>query len=190
MLIVPLLAAVAMLVPLAAQAAGPAYPQAWGAMQQYLNGATASCAAQGPGQQPTPGAACTQLETFSVSMRVEGTNRYLIRVSNMLPRNNFRYFAYLLPDGMTLTGVQGSWQGHCGTNGGMISCMRVIATRGAQRDLIVEFTATGRAPIRAKKGYWIHFGFVTPFLDQPQSFSDVPICDLGEKSTRVHPCLK
>jgi hypothetical protein len=183
-LIALVLAVTALALPLAAQAK---YPQAWGATQQYLAGATASCAAQ----HPEAGGWCTQLETFSVAMEVVATGRYRIEVANMVPRSNFRYFAYLLPDGMTLTRVLGANGGDCGTSSGMISCIRNLAVHGnKQRDLVVDFTASGRAPVKAKAGYWIHFGFTTPYLDQPESFTDVPICDLGEKSTKEHPCLK
>ena len=55
---------------------------------------------------------------------------------------------------------------------------------------IVDFTASGREPTRAKGGYWIHYGLVTPYLDVPSTFKDVPICEPGEKSTNAHPCLK
>ncbi len=177
------LGAAALALPVAAEAK---YPQAWGATQQYLAGATASCAAQ----HPEAGGWCTQLETFSVTMNVLATGRYRIQVANMVPRSNFRYFAWILPDGMTLTRVLGTRGGDCGTSSGMISCIRNLAAHGhRQGNLVVDFTASGRAPTHAK-GYWIHYGFVTPFLDQPQAFNDLPICDLGEKSTKQHPCLK
>jgi len=178
-------AGAALALPVAAQAK---YPQAWGATQQYLAGATASCAAQ----HPQAGGWCTQLETFSVNMNVVATGKYRIDVENMVPRSNFRYFAYGLPDGMTLTRVLDARGGDCGTSFGGISCVRTLASHGnKQVDLVVDFTASGRLPIRAKGGYWIHFGFVTPYLDQqPGTFNDVPICDLGEKNTKAHPCLK
>lgn len=177
------LAGAALALPVAASAK---YPQAWGATQQYLNGATASCA----GQAPEPGGACTQLEAFTVTMGVLSAGKYRLHVANMLPRSNFRYFAWLLPDGMTLTGVSGAHGGSCGTSSGMISCQRQLASTGSvQGDLVVDFTASGRAPTRAKGGYWIHYGLVTPYLDVPPSFNDLPICDLGEKNTKAHPCL-
>ena len=70
---------------------------------------------------------------------------------------------------------------------------RWIAERGLkatrQRDLIVDFTASGREPTRAKGGYWIHYGLVTPYLDVPSTFNDLPICANGEKSTIAHPCM-
>src|SRR5579864_6220677 len=167
-------------------AAEAKYPQAWGATQKYLAGATASCAAQ----HPEAGGWCTQLETFSVTMDVLATGKYRLEVANMVPRSSFRYFAWLLPDGMTLTRVLGTSGGDCGTSSGMISCVRNVGAHGRkQGNLVVDFTASGRAPTHAK-GYWIHYGFVTPYLDQQPSFNDLPICDLGQKSTKQHPCLK
>src|SRR5579864_389739 len=132
-LVVLVLAGVALAVPVAASAA---YPQAWGATQQYLNAATSSCA----GLAPKPGGACTQLETFTVTMGVLAFGKYRLEVQNMVPHGNFQYFAWLLPDGMTLTGVTGAHGGSCGTSGGMISCKRVLAAHGrAQRNLVVNF---------------------------------------------------
>src|SRR5579862_6876497 len=172
------LAGAAVALPVAAQAK---YPQAWGVTQQYLASATASCLAQ----HPQPGGSCMELETFSVTMRVLATGKYRLDVANTVTRSNFQYFAWLLPDGMTLTRVLDARGGDCGTSSGMISCMRQLASHGRrQGDLEVDFTASGRAPIRAKGGYWIHFGFTTPYLDQPQSFSDVPICLSGEKNSK------
>jgi hypothetical protein len=178
----------ALALPITAARTPPTYPQAWAATQQYLQGATGSCA----GQNPRPGGWCTQLTTFTVTMDVLATDRYRIEVANNVPHGNFRYFAYLLPGGMTLQRVLSARNGNCGTNVGIISCIRDLKPRNcscAQRDLVVEFTASGRAPIRTVAGYWIHFGFVTPYLDQPTSFADLPICDLGEKSSKAHPCL-
>src|SRR5581483_1859227 len=83
-------------------ATGAAYPQAWGATQQYLQAATASCV----GPHPRVGGSCTQLEPFTVTMRVFAVGRYRIEVANQVPRGNFRYFAWLLPDGMKLTSVK------------------------------------------------------------------------------------
>jgi len=171
-------------------AAAQKYPQAWGATQKYLSSATASCAAQPAGHLPIAGGLCTGVNIFTVKMHVLATGKYQIEVTNNVAGSNFRYFAYLLPDGMTLTRVLGARGGDCGTDSGMISCARTPAAHGhRQGDLSVEFTASGRAPTRAK-GYWIHYGFVTPYLDQAPSFNDVPICDLGQKSTKAHPCLK
>ena len=154
-------------------------------MQQYLAEATASCA----GQHPRPGGYCTGLEVVAVTMNVVETGKYRLDVANLAPRK-FRYFAWLLPDGMTLTRVVGARGGDCGTSSGMISCVRNLGSPGRQQgDLVVDFTATGRTPTRAK-GYWIHYGLVTPYLDRPTSFADVPICDVGQKSTKQHPCLE
>ena len=94
---------------------------------------------------------------------------------------------------MTLRRIVSSRAGTCGISSGMISCTRNLPARGcvcAQRDLVVDFAASGREPTRAKGGYWIYYGLVTPYLDVPSTFSDVPICEPGEKNTSAHPCLK
>jgi hypothetical protein len=134
-----------------------------------------------------------QLNPFAVTMHVIARDRYRIEVANARSRGNFRYFAWILADGMTLRQIVRTRGGNCGQSSGMISCTRKLAARSCgctQRDLIVDFTALGREPTRAKGGYWIYYGLVTPYLDAPSTFSDVPICDLGEKSTGAHPCLK
>jgi hypothetical protein len=99
---------------------------------------------------------------------------------------------------MTLTRVENSRDGSCGIRSGTIACTRKLVAHGCgcrQHDLVVNFTATGHEPKRAigPKGehYWIYYGLVTPFLDQaPPSFTDVNFCDIGQKSTKQHPCIK
>jgi len=176
-------------IPVAAGAAVRSHPEAYGATLQYLEGATSSCA----GQSPAPGGFCTQLNAFTVTTDVVARDRYRIDVANMHSTSNFRYFAWILADGMTLRRILNTRGGNCGPSSGMISCTRKLAGHGCgcrQGDLIVDFTASGRPPTRAKGGYWIHYGLVTPYLDVPTTFSDVPICEQGEKSTNAHPCLK
>jgi hypothetical protein len=171
---------------LAAGAAASSNPRAYGATLQYIAAATSSCS-------KSAGADCTSLEPFAVTMRVIRVDRYRLAVANTRSSGNFRYFAWILPDDMTLTRIVSARAGYCGIDSGMISCTRTLAARGcgcAQQDLIVDFTARGREPTRAKGGYWIHYGLVTPYLDTPSTFNDVPICDIGEKSTSAHPCLK
>jgi hypothetical protein len=136
---------------------------------------------------------CTQLEPFTVTMYVRARDSYRIDVANTRRGGNYRYFAWILADGMTLRRVLSSRGGSCGISSGMIACTRKLVAGGCgctQRDLIVDFTAGGREPTWAKGGYWIHYGLVTPYLDVPSTFNDVPICDIGEKSTSAHPCLK
>jgi hypothetical protein len=174
---------------LAPSAAARAHPEAYGATLEYIRAATSSC----PGQLPARGGRCTSLEPFAVTMRAVGTHSYRIDIANTRLSDNFRYFAWILPDGMTLQRIVSSRDGDCGISSGMISCTRKLVARGcacSQPDLVVDFTAEGRAPTRARGGYWIHYGLVTPFLDAPSTFNDVPICDNGEKSTRAHPCLE
>ena len=168
----------------AAGAAARPHPEAYDATMQYLRSAVQSCVQQ----SPTPGGFCTQLNTFTVTIKVLGTDRYRIEVADMR-RESFPYFAWLPADGMTLKRIATVRNGDCGISGGMISCARTAASGGVQPDLVVEFTTTGLAPKRAKDGYWIHFGLVTPYLDVP-TFNDVPICDTGQTSTKQHPCLK
>jgi hypothetical protein len=186
--------AAALSAPVAASAAVTSNPNALGATMQYLEAATASCyAGQPPGQLPAPGGSCTGITPFTVVMRVVARDRYRIEVTNTRTTGNFRYFAWILADGMTLRRIVSTRGGSCGPSSGMISCTRRLAAGGcgcAQRDLIVDFTAGGREPTRAKGGYWIHYGLVTPYLDTPTTFNDLPICTPGEKSTSAHPCLK
>jgi hypothetical protein len=168
------LAAFVCVAPLAARADAPPYPRAWAATQRYLNETT------------------SPLNVFTVSMQVLSTGRYRIEVQNIAAASNFRYFAWVLPDGMTVERVLGTQSGDCGIFSGLISCIRELKHKGCgcgQRDLVVDFNAAVRLPIRAAGGYWIHLGLVTPYLDLPPTFSDLPICDLGEKSTPAHPCL-
>jgi hypothetical protein len=184
-----LAAVVGLTIYVAASADARPHPEAYGATLKYLATATSSCA----GQSPVPGGMCTQANTFTVAMRVLGTQSYQVDVKNTDLISSYRYFAWLVPDGMTLSRIVSSRAGDCGISSGMITCARKVAAPGcgcSQPDLIVDFTATGRTPTRAKGGYWIHYGLVTAFLDVPSTFSDVPICDIGEKSTTAHPCLK
>jgi hypothetical protein len=165
---------------LAAGAGARPHPEAYGATLGYIRAATSSCD-------------CTTLEPFAVTMRVVATHRYRLDITNTRLTDNFRYFAWLLPDGMILQRVVRSREGDCGISSGMISCTRKLPARGcacSQADLVVDFTAAGLPPTHAKGGYWVYHGLVTPYLDVPSSFNDVPICDVGEKSTSTHPCAK
>ena len=183
------LTAIAMFsIPVAASAAVRSNPYAYGATLQYIHAAESVC-----GGRIVPGGSCAGLYPFTVTMRVIAQGRYRIGITNTPPTGNFRYFAWILADGMTLRRIVSTRGGSCGPSSGMISCTRKLAQHGcrcAQRDLIVDFTASGREPVRAKGGYWIHFGLVTPSLDVPSTFNDVPICQPGENSTSAHPCLK
>jgi hypothetical protein len=163
------------------------HPEAYGATLQYISAVTSSC------QMPAAVRRCTSLLPFAVTMHVVGAQRYRISISNTRASDQFRYFAWILPDGMTLQRIVSAREGDCGISSGMISCVRRLPARGcacSQSDLVVDFTAKGRSPTRAKGGYWIHWGLVTPYLDVPGTFNDVPICEIGEKSTSAHPCLK
>jgi hypothetical protein len=180
-------AAVGLSISVTASAGARPHPEAYGATLQYLRAAASSC----PGQLAS--GRCSSLEPFAVTMRVVGAHGYRIDVANTRLTDNFRYFAWLLPDGMTLQRIVHSRAGDCGISSGMISCTRRLAARGcdcSQPNLVVDFTAAGRAPTRAVGGYWIHYGLVTPYLDVASTFNDVPICDLGQKSSRAHPCLE
>jgi hypothetical protein len=180
-----LAAFVGVYISIAASASAGQHPQAYGATLQYIRVATC--------QVPGAMGHCVSRQPFAVTMHAIATHTYRIDIANTRLTDNFRYFAWLLPDGMTLRRVVRSSQGDCGISSGMISCTRNLAARGcacSQADLVVDFTATGRAPIRAKGGYRVYYGLVTPYLDVPSSFNDVPICDVGEKSTSAHPCLK
>jgi hypothetical protein len=179
-------AAFSLFISITADVAARPHPQAYAATLEYIRTATSSC----PGQLPSSGGRCTSLEPFAVTMRAVGTHSYRINIGNTRLTDSFRYFAWLLPDGMTLKRIVSVRAGDCGISGGMISCERRVAAQRRQPDLVVDFTATGRTPTRAKGGYWIHYGLVTPYLDAPSTFNDVPICDIGEKSTSAHPCLK
>jgi hypothetical protein len=154
------------------------YENAWGATLNYIAAATKGCPS-----------AC--LEPFSVTLHVVKRDNYRLKISNTRSTSNFAYFAWILPDGMTVTHVLASHQGSCAIRDGAIACTRALAANGckcAQQDLEVDFTATGREPRRAAGGYWIHYGLITPYLDVPTAFSDLPLCPAGQQSTPDHPC--
>ena len=165
------------------------YAYAYGATLKYIDSSTKSCAEQ----HPQRGGQCTQYEPFSVTMQVLRRDHYRIEIANARAVSNFAYFAWILPDGMTLRRIARTHEGSCGIRQGMIACTRQLKAHGcgcAQRDLVVDFTATGREPTHAKGGYWIYYGFVAPYLDQAPPFTDASFCDIGQKSTKQHPCVK
>jgi hypothetical protein len=170
---------------IAASADARPHPEALGATLQYISAFTSSC--------EVSGANCASLEPFAVTMRTVGIRRYRLSISNTRATDHFRYFAWIVPDSLTLHRVVSSRAGDCGIANSMISCVRKLPAHGcacSQPDLVVDFTAQGQPPTRAKLGYWIWHGLVTAYLDVPSTFNDVPICDVGEKSTSAHPCLK
>jgi hypothetical protein len=91
--------------------------RAYTATRGYLRSSTASCA----GQNPKPGGFCTILEPFAVSERVIATDQYRIDVTNLTQKGNFRFFGWILPEGMTLLRIRSTSGGACSSAG---SCLR------------------------------------------------------------------
>ena len=60
----------------------------------------------------------------------------------------------------------------------------MITTGGS---IIVNFTATGRQPTWTGS-YWIHYGVIGSVQVQQSTFSDLPLCKKGQKSSTAHPC--
>jgi hypothetical protein len=159
--------------------------RAYSVTEGYLQSAKFSCASQPHADAEL----CTQLEPFTVTMHVRTVDHYRIDVSNTHRDSNYRYFAWLLPPGMKLTRIVTSHDGTCGIRDGKIACTRALAAPRcdcSQRDLVVVFTATGREPTRAKGGYLIHYGLVTPILDPLNRRA--PVCRAGQANTPAQPC--
>lgn len=133
---------------------------------------------------------------YSMIVRVLGTDSYQIEVDNTNPTKTVKSFTWTPPSGMTVTAVTSATGGKCDVTGGIISCKGSLGAAPCTcvgGSMLVNFTAKGREPTWAN-GYWIHYGVVGA-LDITSStpvkvptFSDLPACAKGQKSTKARPC--
>jgi len=113
-------------------------------------------------------------------------------------------FSWDPPVNLTITAVTSTVGGKCTLQGGGIECTGNVAppkcTCLAGGSLTVSFTAKGLEPTFAN-GYWTYYGFSGARLQIQQmtpvpyhipsalpTFTDVPLCKKGQKSTKARPC--
>lgn len=132
-------------------------------------------------------------------VRVVSTDHYQIEVQNTESTNFVRSFVYTPPGGLTITAVTSVQGGTCTLAYGGINCIGKIIPATCSgcvgASMTVNFTATGLEPTFAN-GFWTYYGVVggleitgTIPVEKP-TFSDLPICAKGQKSTKGHLCLK
>jgi len=137
---------------------------------------------------------------YAMIVRILSTDHYQVEVQNTQPSSFIKSFDWTPPGGLTVVAVTGAEGGTCKLDGsGGIACTgKAIPSTcdgcvgGA---LVVDFTATGLEPTYAN-GFWTYYGVVggvqitgTIPVEKP-TFSDLPICNKGEQSTKAHLCVK
>jgi len=129
---------------------------------------------------------------------------YQLEVQNTSGIGYINAFSWEPPASLTITAVTSTEGGKCSLAGGSIECTGKIAppkcTCLAGGALTVNFTAKGLEPTFAN-GYWTYYGFSASRLQIQQmtpvpyhipsalpTFTDVPVCKKGQKSTKARPC--
>jgi len=130
---------------------------------------------------------------------------YQLEVQNTSGIGYINAFSWDPPINLTITAVTSSEGGRCSLLGGSIECTGKVAppkcTCLAGGSLTVNFTAKGLEPTFAN-GYWTYYGFSAAHLQIQQmtpvpyhipsalpTFTDVPVCKKGQKSTKASPCV-
>ena len=124
----------------------------------------------------------------------EQAGKYQVEIENGNPTKFVSSFNWTPPSDMKVTAVTGSIGGRCHLTGdGIVTCTGLALPAGSYTTMggaiIVNFTATGRSPTWTGS-YWIHYGVIGSVEVQQSSFSDLPLCKKGQKSTAAHPCAK
>lgn len=133
---------------------------------------------------------------YAMVLRVlnEPAGKYQVEIENGNPTRFVSSFVWTPPSGMNVTAVTGSIGGICRLTGdGVIVCKGLAAPPDSSTsvggDIIVNFTAAGRQPTWTGS-YWIHYGIIGTVQVQTSTFSDLPVCKKGQKSTKALPCTK
>ena len=134
------------------------------------------------------------VQPYAMVMRVldDASGKYQVEIDNSNPTRFVSSFDWTPPSGMTVTAVTGSIGGRCNlTSDNIIICKGLAAppksATGMGGSIIVNFTATGRQP-QWTGSYWIHFGVIGSVQVKTSTFSDLPLCKKGQKTTAAHPC--
>jgi len=135
---------------------------------------------------------------FVMVVRILSTDHYQVEVQNTNPHSFIKSFDWSPPGGLTVTAVTTAQGGTCKLDGlGGISCAGKALPSTCDgcvgSSMVVNFTATGLEPTFAN-GFWTYYGVVggvqitgtTPI--QKPTFSDLPTCAKGKKSTPSHLC--
>jgi hypothetical protein len=135
---------------------------------------------------------------YVMVVRIISTDHYQVEVQNTNPQSFIKSFEWFPPGGLTVTAVTGSQGGTCKLDGlGGISCSGKALPSTCDgcvgSSMTVNFTAKGLEPTYAN-GFWTYYGVVggvqvtgTIPIQKP-TFSDLPTCAKGKKSTPSHLC--
>ena len=117
--------------------------------------------------------------------------KYQVEIDNANPLKVVSSFRWTPPGGMNVTSITGSFGGRCQLDTGAIVCKGGAAPAesmtGLGGHIIVNFVATGRQPTWMGS-YWIHWGVLGSVQVKQSTFSDLPVCKKGQKSSKAHPC--
>jgi len=134
------------------------------------------------------------VQPYAMVIRVldDSAGKYQVEIDNSNPTRFVSSFDWTPPSGMTVTAVTSSIGGKCNlSSDGIVICKGLAAPPKSATSMggaiIVNFTATGRQP-QWTGSYWIHYGVVGSVQVQTSTFSDLPLCKKGQKSTAATPC--
>jgi hypothetical protein len=130
--------------------------------------------------------------TMTIRVLDESAGKYQVEIDNENPTKFVSSFNWTPPSGMTVVAVTSSVGGRCHLTGdGIVVCtgaaLPASSTTTMGGSILVNFTATGRQPTWTGS-YWIHYGVIGSVQVQESTFSDLPLCKKGQKSSAAHAC--
>jgi hypothetical protein len=150
-------------------------------------------------QAATPSAATPSIRVdhpYAMTVRIldEAAGKYEVEVENENPTKFVSRFSWTPPSGLAITQITSSTGGRCLLTGdGIVTCVGLAAPAGSVTtmggSIVVRFNATGLEPTWAGS-YWIHHGVLGSVKVTQSTFTDLPLCKTGQKSTAARPCAK
>jgi hypothetical protein len=163
-------------------------------LKLLLLGATVALVSSAAANAATPTPLIRVDEPYAMTIRVldESAGKYQVEIDNANPLKFVSSFNWTPPSGMNVTSITSSIGGRCHLTGdGVVVCTGAAAPANSVTtmggEIIVNFIATGRQPTWTGS-YWIHYGVIGSVQVQQSTFSDLPACKKGQRSTRAHPC--
>jgi hypothetical protein len=135
-------------------------------------------------------------QPYAMTVRIldEAAGKYQVEIENENPTKFVSGFNWTPPSGLTVVAITSTIGGRCRLTGdGIVICtgaaLPADSAESMGGSIIVNFTATGRQPTWTGS-YWIHYGVLGSVQVKQSTFSDLPLCKKGQKSTAAHPCTK
>jgi hypothetical protein len=166
-------------------------------------------AADTPPPSPDPDTGARQGNDATFVIQQFPKDHYRLTIRNTSGIGFINTFTWIPPVGMTVSSVDHTSSGTCKLASGDIHCTAKLqppkCTCRTGGSITIDFTAKGREPTM-KDGHLVSYGVIgsflriekmTPvpyhipsFLGGINAGQDLPLCKVGQRSTRAHPCAR